>query len=135
MDETREIPTQSPTIRCPNDEALLEKLRNKRTEYVDRLKEGHEYTHPGQRITLGLLAGNVGPLDSYRKHKLLDKVLDEGEVFTWDFTLEAFEDPVLKEFDESYRPLVADRLQNACAVIDAYCKNDMSEISGGTGLN
>ncbi len=124
--------SQSPVIHRPDDDELIARLEDKRKEYASRI--GDEFTHPEQGIITGLAAGSVQPLDAYIKLKLLNEVLENGSVATWDFTSQIFEDSILASLGEIYAREILDRAANACGVINAYCNNDQSQLVSGTGL-
>ncbi len=117
----------SPKIELPTDPELILKLRNKLEEYKSRLakhkerrkefSENDPYKSPDQ--TFSIIA------DAHYKIAVLEAVLQGGSVDT-----QKLSDELAKK-DETFSP---SHFENACAVIDGYCKGETNQFRGGTGL-
>lgn len=132
METGQETTPSSPVITRPEDSGLIERLKRKQEEYLGRI--GDEFTHPEQAIFMGIESGNLEPLDAYIKHKLLTKVLEDGSVETWEFSRQIANDLLSSGISEVVLPHILDSTATACAVIHAYCSDNLSVVRGGTGL-
>ena len=112
----------SPVITKPEDKELLAKLERKLIEYEKRVAQTQGTMHPE-------LAYKTSHhyRDSLYKSSVLRELLTKGKVKTHDFSLE-----LAKRFCESFD---VDGFNNACAVVEAYCKQQSNILHGGTGLN
>lgn len=102
---------ESPVIVLPNDEMRKRQLEDKLKEYKGR-KDPHR--HPALQM------------DTICKIEVLERLLRDGKVVTWDLSRE-----MAKTYGDS---LDVDALDNACFVIEDYCKTGGKSIDGGTGL-
>lgn len=103
---------ESPVILLPSNQARLARLKDKLTEYRRRLDA---FKPPEQQI------------GTWMKIEVLEKLLTEGAVKTWDFSRELAE-----KYRSSFSPY---DFANACAVIEDYSKTGGANTSGGTGLD
>lgn len=125
---------ESPVIKKPADPSLVEKLQRKSAEYEKRFVEiGDSHMHPGQVLFETVSAGYSGALDAVLKRRLLDEVLEVGEVKTWDYTNRMVHDPLFEAAFHANPSLFAEVLDNACAVIDTYCTGGDGNRDG-TGI-
>lgn len=110
---TKELPqsdvTESPVIVLPDDETRKQQLRDKLAEYKGRM---HPYRAP--ELQMGTIC----------KIAVLERLLADGKVVTWDLS---------REMAETYGFNVND-FKNACGVIEDYCKTGGKNLHGGTGL-
>ena len=103
---------KSPVITLPDDADLRSRLERKLEEYQIRVQD-----HPfSLRIAL----------DSEYKSILIEELLEHGKVATW---------KVCNELAKKYSYVDSIYFVNACAVINAYCRDGGKELIGGTGLN
>lgn len=112
---------KSPTIRLPEDRALQVRLTAKLEEYRKRVEDERGFKHPelAHKISLSYR-------DSLYKAAVLDQLLENGEVRSWDLSLE-----LQKEHGNDFD---LERFNNACGVIAAYAEGRESETFDGTGL-
>lgn len=104
--------SKSPVIELPKDSMRVEQLRMKLEEYRRRVFQG--------RWSAEEL------FDLYLRIVLLEKLFAEGRVNTWGFAEE-----LCGRFG-GYPPRQV--FNQACAVIDDYCKTGGVNNRGGTGL-
>lgn len=107
----KEIPQESPVIILPEDPNRRRQLEAKLEEYKGRLDSDR---HPGLQMR-GIC-----------KKMILERLLRDGQVKTWDFSL---------ELEKTYGPYfdLCD-FDMACAVIKDYCETGGANARGGTGL-
>lgn len=111
---------ESPVLMKPTDETLLLRLAKKLKEYKSRMDEYAEYRHP--ELAYGLSSGYR---DSLFKTLVLEKLLTDGQVTTWEFS---------RELAEKYKPFDVEKFTNACGVIAVYIGQSDDKPWGGTGL-
>jgi len=102
-------------LKLPQDEDLVRKLQGKLLEYAGRIEE-HKYQHPE--------LNNYIVLNSTYKAIILTKLLREGQVNSWDLSMQMH-----KKMD----PLDVDLFDRSYGVISSYIVNPKN-IIGGTGL-
>ncbi|MFA6136297.1 MAG: hypothetical protein WC705_03005 [Candidatus Paceibacterota bacterium] len=107
---------ESPIIELPDDQELRQVLENKLAEYNERLKKNPYLSPESPEI-----------LDTKHKIAVLEKLLKDGSVNTYNFSKELSEARDFV-FDASF-------FNNACAVIEDYVKTGGRRTRGGTGLN
>lgn len=101
----------SPVIVLPESETRREQLRIKLEEYRGRLDK---FLHPGAQM------------DAICKITVLERLLRDGQVSTWDLSME-LQEKYGKDFDvPSY--------ENACGVVADYVATGGVRVEGGTGL-
>ncbi len=117
--------TEGPKIVLPEDARLKAKLERKLEEYRGRMskikEEGdNKFKHPELLFQIN---------GSYRgacyKASILERLLETGEVNTWDIS---------KELATEYGTFDVQRFNNAAGVIDDYCTTGGKNCSGGTGF-
>ncbi len=106
---------ESPIIELPDDPELRQMLEDKLSEYNERLKKNPYLPPESPEI-----------LDTKHKIAVLEKLLNNGSVNTFDFSRELSETRGFV-FDASF-------FNNACAVIEDYVKTGGRHTKGGTGL-
>ena len=106
-----DIPKEAPIISLPDDKARQKQLQRKLKEYQERMQP---YRAPELQM------------ENICKIAVLERLLRDGQVNTWDFSLE-----LAKEHGSEFNPY---DFSLACAVIDDYCKTGGANLSGGTGL-
>jgi len=130
----------SPTLILPNNEKRVSQLRDKMKEYAQRfenykrdLQEQNEYWHPEQVELFSKQSS------SYTKLAVLSELFLEENINTADFSLELgrklkneFEGTTGRTFNVE---LYSEHYNQACAIIDDYCKTGGANCRGGTGLN
>ena len=115
------IDQKSPKIELPKDPEIVQKLQSKLKEYKQRLEEKKlkmdEWAAPEQ----------VFPMLVGTKYKIavLEKVLKDGEIKTFKLS---------RELEEQDGQFDKHAFNNACTVIEDYCKTGGKNIRGGTGL-
>ena len=103
MSEKLQIPS---TIVCPVDEELLQKLRRKQDEYLERMGK---YAHPELQL--------LQVPREFFKYRILKTVLDEGQA-----ELGEIIDQISKDLPEAYEVNKC-YLSESWAVIWDYCAN------------
>lgn len=102
---------ESPTITLPYDENLIIRLELKLQEYKKRYE-----IHRAPELQM----------DTIFKIVILEKLLLEWEVRTWD---------IAREWVKNNPSLCdGDAFNNACGVIRGYAENGGENLVGGTGL-
>jgi len=102
-------------LKLPQDEDLVRKLQGKLLEYAGRIEE-HKYQHPE--------LNNYIVLNSTYKAIILTKLLREGQVNSWDLSM---------QMHKKMGPLDVDLFDRCYGVISSYIV-DPKNIIGGTGL-
>ncbi|MEK7503001.1 MAG: hypothetical protein AAB556_00990 [Patescibacteria group bacterium] len=102
---------ESPILVLPKDETRKQQLRKKLAEYRGRIDPSHA---PETQMS------------AICKTTVLERLLRDGQVKTYDLSLEMAE-MYGSGFD-------VNKFNNACGVIDDYCKTGGQNVSGGTGL-
>ncbi|MBI1975038.1 MAG: hypothetical protein HYS57_01605, partial [Parcubacteria group bacterium] len=114
---TKEMPrseaTKSPVIVLPDDETRKQQLRDKLTQYKGRV---HPYRAPELQMNM----------DTICKIAVLERLLCDGQVSTWDLSRE-----MAKTYGSGFD---VNAFNNACGVIEDYCKTGGQNLRGGTGL-
>ncbi|NQT50111.1 hypothetical protein HQ571_05440 [Candidatus Kuenenbacteria bacterium] len=103
-------PDKSPVIELPVDDLKVRELQAKRDDYLERLK-----THKSEQYRLDL---------TYRI-ELIESLLREKRVETWDFC------HLIVTREGSINGQAFD---NACAVVDDYCKTGGAQTIRGRGF-
>lgn len=109
---------QSPIIELPKDEARVSLLDSKLIEYIERLRklrEENPYKPPESLIFI----------DLEYKIAILGSLLENGSVNTHNIS---------RELNKKFNGFDKARFENACMVIDDYCKTGGEQTRGGTGL-
>lgn len=102
---------ESPVIVFPEDETRKQQLRAKLVEYQGRM---NPYRAPEMQM------------DTICKMVVLERLLRDGQVKTWDLS---------REMAETYGSgFDGNAFGNACGVIEDYCKTGGQNIHSGTGL-
>jgi hypothetical protein len=113
--------SDSPVLVLPDDEERVEQLKRKLEEYRERIASAHRANpnkHPGFI--------NLVMADALYKKEILERLLRDGQVNTWVLSL---------ELGNTYGPnFDLEVFDNACGVIDDYCKTGGASIIRGTGL-
>jgi len=102
---------KSPVIVLPEDEARKVQLRRKLEEYKKRM--------------LPFRAPEF-QMDTICKVAVVERLLRDGQVLTWELSRE-----MVKTYGSGFDP---NAFNNACGVIEDYCKTSGQNTSGGTGL-
>lgn len=101
---------ESPVIFLPMDEVRKQQFRDKLTEYKGRM---HPYCAPEMQM------------NTICKINVMERLLRDGQVNTWELS---------REMVETYGNIDVNEFNNACDIIDDYCKTGGANIHGGTGL-
>ena len=105
------IEQKSPTIALPTDEARKQQLQDKLEEYRGRMDP---YRAP--EMQMGTIC----------KIAVLEQLLRDGEVNTFELSLE-----MSKKYGSGFDH---NAFNNACGVVEDYCKTGGQNVSRGTGL-
>src|SRR4030042_4226739 len=102
---------EPPIIILPEDEAHKQQLHRKLEEYRQRIDP---FRHPGLQMS------------AVCKKTVLEHLLRDGQVNTWKLS---------KDMAATHgQTFDIDAFNNACAVIDDYCKTGGKKAQGGTGF-
>lgn len=103
---------EGPVIKLPENPEMVERLRAKLEEYRRRLSDD-QYKAP------------YAQQDTIYKIAILEKLLEDGVVDTWDLS---------RELGDKYGWFDVPAFESACGVIDNYAKNWGIGNIGGTGF-
>ncbi|MEK9134808.1 MAG: hypothetical protein AAB451_00665 [Patescibacteria group bacterium] len=111
--ERLEKEKESPVLVLPEDKKRQNQLKIKLAEYKKRLDP---YCPPWVEMQM----------DTICKKTVLEQLLKNGQIKTWDISLE-----MAKTYGSGFN---VDLFNNACGVIEGYCKTGGANLRGGTGL-
>lgn len=111
-------------IQLPKNQDLVERLRKKLVQYaqrasdlVDQIKEENPYWHPE------LVVQNYCITNQFYKLAVLSELLEKREIGAQAFSL---------ELAEEYNVFDINNFNQACGVIDDYCRTGGAHAQGGT---
>ena len=112
---------KSPKIKLPENSEMVQRLQDKLGDYKQRLEYEESEIDPykAPETVFSML------VDTRYKIAVLEKLLNDGEVNTFELS---------KELNDQDGRLDTQAFNNACAVIDDYCKTGGKNVRGGTGL-
>lgn len=111
--ERLEKEKESPVLVLPEDKKRQKQLKIKLAEYKKRLD-------PYCPLEVEM------QMDTICKITVLERLLQDGQIKTWDISLE-----MAKTYGSGFN---VDLFNNACGVIEGYCKTGGANLRGGTGL-
>lgn len=112
------VAEEGPTIVLPSNPEIKKKLGRKLEEYRKRV-EKHVEENPTMHPAL-IYGSSLG-----YKMIILERLLQEGVVDTWQLSL---------ELEKKYGIVYNDQFNNAAAVIEDYCTTGGKKVYGGTGF-